>query len=130
MGRYCTTSTDDEYKFWFAIQPSDDILLFTQEEQPQAIFSCAGPEDIPNIQETIADYKSQFKETTGKSFTEFEDNEEVQHSNLWAFLQTIGEPVSKEQKAAMLIAARICLGNFVLKQVKSADDLVSFTSEV
>jgi hypothetical protein len=70
MGRY--VSGDFEYKFWFACQPSSDILEYGEEEERSSMKNIyIKKENLKTIKAKVNNYKKEFKnkfKTTYKAF--------------------------------------------------------------
>lgn len=121
MGRYITDSNNsDGFKFWFAVQGSDDILEWTQERE--CITSSAYAEELPKINEKLDSLKHKFEEQFSQTYDEFmlaiKDGYDSKRKDT--------EPRFNDK---LRLASRIDLGMYVKKQLE-VNDCVDFESEV
>lgn len=70
MGRY--VSGDFEYKFWFACQPSSDILEYGEEEERSSMKNIyIKIENLKIIKAKVNNYKKEFKEKFKMTYKKF-----------------------------------------------------------
>lgn len=73
MGRYANFSNGEEYKFWYAVQPSSDVTEFGgQKSIPENVIHWEwNEEDIPLIEAKLDAKKSSFKDDFDYSYEDF-----------------------------------------------------------
>ena len=106
MGRYITG--DFEYKFWFAVQPTSDILAYGYERQ-DVILANILYSDLNKIKEKVEGYKKDFKRRFKTDYKTFMKKVEKSYQ-------------PSKQKERLRLASLIDLGERVIKELKSKKD--------
>lgn len=117
MGRYAFFSTDYEYKFWFAIQPSGDILEFggediSEEDQPEHRWGSSSDLEYIKAKLVIC------ARDNGVALPEFE-NFDRSVDGTYALAQSIDNEKFKDEK----VAAWFYLGCIIYHQLLWNDEL-------
>lgn len=124
MGRYVTSSTGNEHKFWFGIQSSGDILEFTN-ENTERIFSYADENDLEWIEKKIKELKKDFFNNYKIRYEDF-----IKKIDDKGYLSSIQdkETQTQEWENMSVLASTIELGEWVRDEIKK-EGYVDFKSE-
>lgn len=118
MGRYVTG--DFEFKFWFAVQPSSDIMEFGGQEMDHTIRWCWEKDDLPTIKKKIKDIEEQIERETGKSAKHW--NAKITQKGC-IYASTDPETHSEKWKAMLPLLAKWSLGKEIEKVVKKLGEV-------
>ena len=123
MGRYL--GGDLDYKFWFGVQPSDDILLYGHQEE--RINGYVNYEDLDKIIEQVKGYKDEFKEKFGITYDEF-----MKKIKDKGYLSSSSDEETNADKWGEMssLASRIDLGDKVIKYLNDTKEDMYFDTEI
>jgi len=117
MGRYI--SGDFDFKFWFACQPSSDILEFGSQRDDN-IHAVIYFDELENIKTKVADYKLKFK----KKYFEFSYEEFMKKMETKGYLSASDDKETNTKVWADMSreASRISLGDTIIKELELKQD--------
>ena len=124
MGRYIYGSEGFEYKFWFACQPSDDILEFGHERQN--LFVTVYYEELKEIRKKVMKLKEEFKDKYSTSYKQL--RQKIKDKG---YLGSSDDPETETQlwKDMTRDASKICLGLKIIKTLKETKDDLELEAE-
>ena len=123
MGRFL--GGDLDYKFWFGVQPSDDILLYGY--QDERISGYVNFEDLDKIIEQVKGYKEEFKEKFGITYDEF-----MKKIKDKGYLSSSSDEETNTEKWKEMssLASRIDLGDKIIKYLNDTKEDMYFDAEI
>ena len=109
MGRYITG--DFDYKFWFGVQSSGDIMEFGGSDCHENTIAWQWTkEELPEIVAKVKTLKAEFKEAYKISFAEY--MKEIEESGI----------IPSEDKDKEMLAAKIDLGEHIIKALRDSEN--------
>ena len=116
MGRYCTG--DLEYKFWFACQPTGDILEYGVEDTSYIqVMVCY--DQLKNIQEKVKTLKTKFRKKHKTTYSKFMNKIDKK-----GYLSSTKdkETTTNHWESMSRDASKIYLGEEIIKALKDKKD--------
>lgn len=124
MGRYLTIDGESDYKFWFASQPTSDILDFGY-ENPN-IHGIIPHDSLEEIKEKVVEKKKQFIEEFKISYEEF-----IAKIDKKGYVESSRdeETQTEQWKGMERLGSWIDLGEHIIKKLEENGDDLYFEAE-